>query len=336
MSEQHSKGGISRLRQRAKSAMRTRLGRGSALEKSVRSARNIVKYHAGAPISRRDFYAVRNGGGSRLGVFGLGGCDLNTLTKAGPALARAHPGSLCVVSTGKAAQSHSSLVVQTLDPPSPDVTGEVAERLSLHPDYFSPRLFEPTFAIDHQAGVGLYPKSVVVLSVSADTARTLYRHREHGFLVDPGGWWLTTDLSAVLQGQSAAKWFTSTFEKVGRIPVENSMRNLETIITAVRRRLGSLVVVFNVLTVDPGVTATDYKFANSPNRTRRREFVLALGDLSRQMEFPILDVDRLAKQEGISGQADFVHYTNAQKRAIAADFVDILAHHRVVGGGAGR
>ena len=44
-----------------------------------------------------------------------------------------------------------------------------------------------------------------------------------------------------------------------------------------------------------------------------------------------LDVDRLAKQEGISGQADFVHYTLDQKRLIAAELISILREHEIIG-----
>ena len=89
--------------------------------------------------------------------------------------------------------------------------------------------------------------------------------------------------------------------------------------------------MMNVLTVDPGSTALDYKHANSPNRLRRREFKEAFAYLGQRMEFPVLDIDRLAKASGISGQADFVHYTSDQKRLISQEFARILVDAEVVG-----
>ncbi len=318
------------MRRRVLATTRRYLGRGNPIENEVRSARNIAKFRMGRDISRRDFYAYKNEGSERLGIYGMGGCDVLTIVRAGPQLRKLTPGSGCIAAVGKAAHARSDLLLQTLDPPPPELTADVAERLNLDPEYFSPRLFTPTFTVPDQRGLGSFPKDVVVLSLSTDTSRTLYRHREHGYLVDPGGWWLTTDMEAVLQDLSAVKWFTSTFKKVGRISVEQSMDNFEKIITVVRERTGAFVVMMNVLTVDPGIAAMDYKLSNSPNRVRRREFAVAVTELARKLDFPVLDVDRAAKVEGISGQADFVHYTLDQKRTIARDFIEILQGHGVV------
>lgn len=311
--------------------MRQWLGRGSGVEQGLRSARNAVKFRLGKDITRRDFYAFRNPGEGRFGMFAMGGCDVLTTVKAGPRLAKSMPGTGCISAIGKAPQARTDVILQTLDPPPPELTAEVSERLSLDPEYFSPRLFEPTFSVPHQAGLGSFPKNVVVLSMATDVGRTVYRHREHGYLVDPGGWWLTTDMQSVLSDLSAVKWFGATFKKAGRISIEDSMANYERIVTEVRNRTGAFVVVMNALVVDPGMTAMDYNLASSPNRVRRREFAIAIAELGRKLEFPVLDVDRLAKQEGISGQADFVHYTLDQKRLIAAELISILREHEVSG-----
>jgi hypothetical protein len=164
----------------------------------------------------------------------------------------------------------------------------------------------------------------VVLSTSTDSSRSLYRHREHGFLVDPGGWWLHDKMESVLGDLDTVKWFAANFQKVGRLSVQDSMENLQRIVTNVREQTGAFVVVLNMLTVDPGRTAMDYKQANSPHRLRRREFVLALDELADRVGFAVMDIDRITKAEGISGQADFVHFTRDQKKAIAEEFVRIL------------
>ena len=210
---------LANARRSALTTLRRRWGRGSRLETQARSVRNLVRYRTGRSIGRRDFYASLRPGPRRFGVYAMGGCDLNTLVKAGPRLSRMVDGACCIVSASRAARSRSDLLVQTLNPPPSDQTAEVIERLELDPAYFAPRLFTPEFAVDDQSGLGRFRKNVVVLGVAADTARTLYRHREHGFLVDPGGWWLTTDMGSVLDGQSALQWFSATFEKAGRISV---------------------------------------------------------------------------------------------------------------------
>lgn len=319
------------LKRRSLRRVRQWLGRGSSVEHGLRSARNAVKFRLGKDIARRDFYAFRNPGEERFGIYAMGGCDVLTTVKAGPRLAKSLPGTGCISAIGKAPQARTDVILQTLDPPPPELTADVVERLSLDPEYFSPRLFEPTFSVPHQFGLGSFPKNVVVLSMATDVGRTVYRHREHGYLVDPGGWWLTTDMQSVLSDLSAVKWFAATFKKAGRIRIEDSMANYERIVTEVRNRTGAFVVMMNALVVDPGMAAMDYNLASSPNRVRRREFAIAMAELGRKLEFPVLDVDRLAKQEGISGQADFVHYTMDQKRLIAAELIAILREHEIIG-----
>jgi len=305
-------------------------GEERTVEKTARSMRNAAKFRTGRPIKRRDIYAVRKTSKRRFGVYGYGGCDILSLVGAGPKLASQLDASFCIGRFGSAQQTRSDILLQSLNPPNAAATAEVTKRLGLADDYFSPTLFERTFRIPDQGGIGQFPKDVVVLSISSDTSRTLYRHREHGFLVDPGGWWLTTDMGDVLTDLSAVKWFSANFAKARRIDVADSMDNFAEIITEVRDRTGAFVVMMNVLTVDPGSSSLDYKHANSPNRVRRREFGLAATELAASMNLPLLDVDRLTKETGISGQADFVHYTPEQKRLISNEFADLLIDAGVV------
>jgi len=318
------------MKRKALKVVRRLDGETRTVEKTARSMRNAAKFRAGLPVRRRDMYAVRKGSSERFGVYGFGGCDILSIVGAGPELADHVDGSFCLGSFGKADHTRSDLLLQTLNPPDRSLTHEVSERLGLIDTYFTPTLFEPTFSIPSQVAVGSFPKKVVVLSTSADSSRTLYRHREHGFLVDPGGWWLTTDMGDVLNDLSAVKWFASNYVKARRIEVAESMDNFARIITELRDRTGAFVVMMNVLTVDPGSSSLDYKHANSPNRVRRREFGLAATQLAASMDFPLLDVDRMTKEMGISGQADFVHYTPEQNALIAREFSNLLIDAGVV------
>ncbi len=313
------------LQRRVLKAVRSVFGDRSPLEKTVRASVNAAKFHAGRPIRRPDIFAWRAGPGSRFGVYAMGGCDLRSVVGAGPALATHFGGTIGMGTFGHAPETRSDVILQTLDPPPQELTREVTERLNLLPGYFEPRLFQPEFTLKHQFGIGPFPKDVVVLSVSSDVARTVYRHRTHGFLVDPGGWWLNTDIGSVLDDLDVVKWFAGNFRKAGRIEVDETMANFDRIISEVRSRLGAFVVMLNVLTVDPGRTAAEYRQANSPSRVRRRRFCLALTDLARRLDFPIIDVDRIVKEHGISEQVDFVHYTVAQKRAISRQFAALVA-----------
>jgi hypothetical protein len=319
-----------RLSKRTLKVVRKLGGNDRTLETMARSMRNAAKFRSGRPIRRRDIYAVRKGSTQRIGIYGYGGCDILSLVNAGPALGTRSEASLCIGRFGSAQRARSDLILQSLNPPSASLTAEVMDKLGLEDDYFAPTLFDPVFSIPDQSGIGEFPKSVVMLSISSDTSRTLYRHREHGFLVDPGGWWLTADMGDVLTDLSAVKWFAANFAKERRIDVADSMDNFAEIITELRDRTGAFVVMMNVLTVDPGSSSLDYKHANSPNRVRRREFGLGATELAASMDVPLLDVDRLTKEVGISGQADFVHYTPEQKRLIGKEFTGLLTDAGVI------
>ena len=132
----------------------------------------------------------------------------------------------------------------------------------------------------------------------------MYRHREHGYLLDPGGFWLGSDMATVLGDLDKVKWFAANFKKLGRIKVEDALANFERIISLLRTRVGAEVLVANALVVDPGITTFDYRLSHSPHTSRRREFVLGLIDLSRKLDFPVLDIDSLTKRDGVSGMGD--------------------------------
>ncbi len=300
------------------------IGTDSAVERQARSARNLVRYRLGKTVSRTDLFISPKGSGVPLGILLMGACDVAALTVLGPRLARYPQRPFCLASMASAPESRSDLFVQSLNPPDQALTREVTERLDLVPGYFEPRVLMKEMKPPHQMGIGPFPVGAVVLSISIDTSRTMYRHRENGLLVDPGGWWLSGDMGEVIADKAAMIWFAKTFEKIGRIDLEDSMKNYETIISAIRKTSGAHVIMMNVLSVDPGAGSLDYKFANSPNKIRRREFNIALNELSQRLDFPLIDVDRITKGSGIAGQADFVHYTPDQKRLIAEEFLRML------------
>jgi hypothetical protein len=177
--------------------------------------------------------------------------------------------------------------------------------------------------------MGAFPKSVVVLSLVPNVIRTLHRHRVHGYLLDPGAWWL--DEKGATKGETdVLKWLRKTFTRAGRLTVDEFVESFSKVIIAVREHTGAHVLVFNVLTVEPGFQTHSYRLRPNPDGLRRREFNIALAELSRQLGFHVVDVDRALKRYGIDSQQDFDHIPADAGRPIAVEALRILRELEVV------
>jgi hypothetical protein len=206
-----------------------------------------------------------------------------------------------------------------------EILDETIRKLRLKRHYFDPVVFEPTFEIQRGDRSEVFPKTVVVLSIAPDFSRVLYRHRLHGFLVDPGGWWLNQDMSKVLADLEVAKWFGSTFESVGRMNVGDFQRHMGEVVRLLRSEAGARVIVFNTLVMDPASHIHNYQLVKDSEMRRRREFVVALFDLSSQLNFPVVDVDQILKRNGIQHQVDFAHFSHEQFGPLAQECFEILS-----------
>ncbi len=312
-----------------KRLLRRVAGENSRVEGLLRKSRERARYRAARDVKGVDYAVVRGDDSRRVGVFGYAGCDVWSIREIGRGLTDMTGATSAAYAKGRAATTRSDLILQAHEGVNPDHVAEVIERLKLDPDSFGPVLFEPGFTVPEVPDAGEFPKHVVVLSISTDLVRTLYRHREHGFLIDPGGFWLSNDIQDALDDPDVVGWLRKTFQKVGKIDLESSMANMRRIIELVRAETGAEVIVFNSLTVDPGRQVFDYKLSHNPHRTRRREFGLALVELSREMDFSIVDVDRVVKGLGVSGLGDFVKFATPQMKAIGAEVLDILREREV-------
>ena len=311
-------------------ALRRVVGKDSSVEQRLRTLRNRALFARKGVVTSIDTYVGKGRGDGRIGIYGFGGCDVWTIAAAGRRLARNVPQTVAINAFGRARFTRSDLILQTLDGVDRNAVSEVVHRLQLEPAMFQPVLFEPEFVVPDARYLGSFPKSVVVMSISSDLVRTLYRHREHGFLVDPGGFWLASGIESALQDLEQVTWFSKNFRKVGRISLDDSMANFRRLIPLVRQRTGAEVVVFNSLTVDPGRYAIDYDHSHSPHRVRRREFASALVDLARELDFSIIDVDRSIKGVGTNGMHDFVKFGAVQQKAVAETFARVLKERSFV------
>jgi hypothetical protein len=267
----------------------------------------------------------------RLGIFLRGGCDVAAGMACEPFIQPELKGACAIYKSGiGASSSHTQLLLQTLENIPQEWTAESLEKLHLRPSYFKPSLFRKSFVVPGTHGMEEFPKSVVVLSIGPDFARTLYRHREHGFLIDPGGWWLNQSMAGVLKDMSSVMWFNKTFAKVGRITVEESMANFTRIIELIRERTGAYVMVFNLLGVEPGDLTHNFQHVKNSNMMRRRAFNLALYDLSQQLDFSVVDIDRLLKRNGVEEQVDFAHWPLERFGPVAQEMFRIMRDREIV------
>lgn len=261
----------------------------------------------------------------RRGVVLKGGCDLPSVYTAAPLLREGMEGTIAIARHfGGTGGNRSDQILQTLDNLPPEATAETVQMLDLADTYFEPTFFDPTFTMPELPEAGTFSKDYVILSTGSDLTRQMYRHREHGFLADPGGWWLNQDLDRVLDDLTAVEWFRANFKRVGRMSLEEFRSSNRRLITEVRNRLGARVMVYNQLVVDPANPTHNYQLVNTAHSIRRREFGIALYELSRDLDVPIVDIDRILKGAGVEEQVDFAHFPVDRMMPIGADVYRIM------------
>jgi hypothetical protein len=268
--------------------------------------------------------------GDPVGIRLYGGCDLPAAFEAGgilaPRLRSVLAISECPVDL---TTSQAVFALQTLEDIPEEVVAETCEVLRLDPVVFRPIAFEPTITIDGEHG-GEFAPTLVVLSLGAEAIRSVYRHREHGFLVDPGGMWIDGQIAEAMSSAERRKWFARNFEKVGRIEVDDFPDLYRRLIGEIRARTGAEVAVFNTLTVEPGESEHNYQLRRLPEAARRRAFHVALAELSAELDIAVLDVDRALKRAGIRRQLDFAHFPSELYPVVAADFAELLLDRGIV------
>ena len=261
----------------------------------------------------------------RIGIYMIGSCDLPAVFTAVPAMHRVLNGTCCIIREGTVAYSRSDILLQTLQEWPQAWLAPALEKFKLAADYFQPRIFDDTFVVAGINGPEKFKKNVIILSIAADVTRTVYRHRTHGYLVDPGGWWLNQSMTKILQDLSATLWIKQNFENLGKISVEHFTQNFHDLILRLQSRTQAHILVFNVPTVEPGSQVHNYQLIQNSQEMRRREFNLALVDLSRKLDFAIVDVDRTLKKAGLADtQLDFAHYPLGMYPLIAQETFRIL------------
>ena len=316
---------------KAARAWRSVAGEKTAIEKYVkRRYRRAVHKEAGRYASQYSgpnevVIRARRDPENKTGVFLKGGCDLPTLFLMGPMIRDdLRTGTVAILRPPESVgSSHSSQLLESAAGVSMELIEETCRRLEISRAFFKPVLFQERFAVKALPKVGNFPKTVVALSIASDLTRSLHRHREHGFLIDIGGWWLNQSLEKAIKDVDTLRWFKDNFEAVGRIGVDEFQSNFETIVRRLHD-MGSHAIVLNSLGLDPQNLTHNYQLLNADHATRRREFNAAIAESSAKIGFHVLDVDRSLKLQGVKEQVDFAHASLEAKLPIARECYRIL------------
>jgi hypothetical protein len=262
----------------------------------------------------------------RIGIYLRGGCDLGAIFACEPFISEVLNGTCAIMRSGfGAASTRTDILLQTAQNLPQDVLDPVIENLRLNPNYFKPHLFKEKFMIQGPTGPERFPKDVVILSLGPDLVRNAYRHREEGFVVDPGGWWLNQNMGNVLEDLTAVTWFNKTFRKIGQISAEESRKNFTELITKIRKETGCKnFIVLNMLSLEPGDQTYNYQFVRNSQIIRRKVFDIMLWDLSRELDFSVVDIDKILKRIGVKEQVDFAHWPIDRFEPVAREVFRVM------------
>jgi hypothetical protein len=206
---------------------------------------------------------------------------------------------------------------------------QVRSQIRLATSAFKPRLSHTNFSIPGLRSLGEFPKTVTVLSLAADISRTLYRHNELGYLIDPGGYWLKQNLASVHARPEAVEWVKYNFASIGKLTAENFRDSFGRVLTHLVST-GTHVVVFNMAVVNPGDETYTYQFRRNPPALRRMEFNDILAELAATHGVSVINIDRILKREGIHDQVDFAHFSLDRFVPIAEEFHRVLVDREVL------
>lgn len=261
---------------------------------------------------------------NKIGIYMMGSCDLPSVFSCVPLIKPILKGTCCIFKEGQIEKSRSDLLLQNFKNYPQDLLAPVLEKFYLPANFFDNQLFKPNFCVSNGSSFKDFPKQVVILSIASDVTRVMYQHREHGFLVDPSGWWNNQPMDSMLRDLSSANWFRKHFVSLGRMTVEAFVENFTELISQIQRVTNAQILVFNTLTIEPGNINHNYQFVKRPESLRRREFNLALIELSRKLNFWIVDIDKILKQTKTKNMVDFAHFPVELYQPIGQEVFRIL------------
>lgn len=308
-------------------------GEQTAFEKATSGMAARAKLAIRKEFDDRAATVFRNGkSDEKVGIYMLGACDLPAVFVAKPMIQEHLDGTCAIIRAGEVAESRSDFLIQLHEnPPDFQTVRPILKEMGLPRDTFVSKMFQPGFTVPKLEGLGEFPKSAVVMSINGDVTRTLYRHRELGFIVDPGGWWLRQEMDDVLKNLDKVNYLKKNFEKVPRLSVDDFRKAFGKVVSLVKQETGAEVLVFTSSSVEPGSREHNFGLVSQPQHLRRREMNIAVSELSRELDFALVDVDAVLKLEGIQEQVDYGHFPLERMEAIAREVTRALLDREVIG-----
>jgi len=92
-----------------------------------------------------------------------------------------------------------------------------------------------------------------------------------------------------------------------------------------QQRTEAHILIFNTPVIVPGGKRTyNAKMMPGQSPTRQRAFTLALLELAQELNFSVIDLDRIIKKEGVHGQVDFAHWPADKWKPVAQETFETL------------
>lgn len=156
-----------------------------------------------------------------------------------------------------------------------------------------------------------------VFSILGETATSLVRHNQGGFLFYPADSdkWAAADRD----------WLRSDFTRLDLLDVDTSMQNLRTMIDRIREHSEAPILVYNVSPIVPGETVHCLQGLGETYATRCRRFNLGLAGISEDLGISIVDVDSILARAGADRlKIDAMHLTPEGYQLVAEEVARIL------------
>ena len=188
----------------------------------------------------------------------------------------------------------------------------------------------PVEVTDRSLSLGTYPAATqfssalfdtdadaVIFSILGDTATSLYRHREDGYLFYAA--------NAETWAPEDRQWLKARFARTELLDVSRSMECIAQIVEKIRARSDVPILIYNVSPIVPGETVHNYQGLEETYSIRCRHFNLALTKLSEETGISIVDVETVIARAGADKlKLDAMHLTPEGYRLVAQEVVRIL------------
>jgi len=263
-------------------------------------------------------------GSELIGIYARGGRSMIAAFASAPLIRNVLNGRCCIFRE-KMFGGRSDVLLQSAERFPESWFLLLTEKLSLARDHFKHPLFDKTISVSGFDGIQEFPKTVVLLSVFPDLMLTCYRARAYGFLYEPQPDSMVSQLKRAQDGDipETMVWFHENFEFIGRMTVEDFTHHFAELIRVLRARTSARILVFNAPTTSSESTEHRYPSRDSL-AVRGLEFNVALAELSRKLDFSIVDVDRIVKRAGIRKQVDWKNLDADLRLAVAREVFHVM------------